>query len=329
MNSWIKRLVLLAVCLGILPVWTPAPLIYRPGEGWSYEPVGGGKWVRNRAKDQLEAAQAAFEERNYRTAVKAARRTVKVWPLSDYAPEAQYLLARSYEELGQDERAFREYQKLLETYPKIESYQEVLTRQKEIANRFLNGQWFRLWGYIPIPPSMDKTTEMYEKLIASGPFSEVAPEAQMNIGLAREKQSNFPEAVKAYEKAADRYHDQQEVAAAALFKAGLAYQRQARRAEYDQSLASQAIATFTDFLVLYPDHERAEEAREIISELRTEQARGSFEIARYYEKRKQWEGALVYYNEVLLKDASSKYADQARHRIMELQKRATRQTARR
>jgi outer membrane protein assembly factor BamD len=326
MNSWMKRVVLLVFCFGLLPVWTPAPLIYRPGEGWTYEPVGGGKWIRNRAQEQLQVAQEGYEEGNYRRAMRAARRTVKIWPLSDHAPEAQYVLARSLEALGQDERAFREYQRLLENYPKAANYQEVLQRQQEIANRFLQGKWLRLWGYIPIPPSMDKTTEMYEKVIGNGPFSDVAPEAQMNIGRAREKQSKFAEAVKAYEKAADRYHDQRELAADALFKAGLAYQKQARKAEYDQSLASQAIATFTDFLALYPGHERADEARQIIQEMRVEQARGSFEIARYYERKRNLEGALVYYNEVLLKDPESRFAAEARHRIEELQKRMARGT---
>ena len=56
------RLVLIAVCLLAFPVSSPAPLVYRPGEGWTYEPVGGGAgWQRPRAKEQLEVAQAAFD----------------------------------------------------------------------------------------------------------------------------------------------------------------------------------------------------------------------------------------------------------------------------
>ena len=133
---------------------------------------------------------------------------MRVWPLSDYAPQAQYLLARCLEERGQDEQAFKAYQALLEKYPKAINYEEVLQRQYEIANRYLDGKWFRLWGYVPFFPSMDKTSEMYEKVIKNGPYSEVAPQAQMSIGAAREKQSNYPQAVKAYEKAADVYHDQ-------------------------------------------------------------------------------------------------------------------------
>ena len=48
--------------------------------------------------------------------------------------------------------------KLLEKYPKVENYDEVLQRQFVIANRYLGGQWFKLWGYVPFFPSMDKTS---------------------------------------------------------------------------------------------------------------------------------------------------------------------------
>jgi len=283
--------------------------------------VGGGAWEKSRAKDQLDVAEAAFAKKDYRIAFKAARRVVKRWPLSDYAPRAQYLIGRVYEAQNKDERAFKAYQALLEKYPKMDNYQEVLHRQFDICSRFLGGQWFKLWGYIPFFPSMDKTANMLEKLVKNGPYSDVAPQAQMSIGAAREKQKDFPKAVKAYERAADVYHDDKAVAADAQFKAGLAYNRQAKRAEYDQSVAGKAISTFSDFNSLYPEDQRVPQAQEYIKSLRTEQARGSYEIARYYEKKGRWNGALIYYNDVITKDESSQYAADARHRIERLKSR--------
>lgn len=309
----------------VLPFRSPAPLIYTPGEGWVYEPVGGeGKWQRTRAKDQLIVAQDAFDKKDYSLAAKAAHRTVTVWPLSDYAPQAQYLVGRCYEARGLDERAFNEYQKLLEKYPKAIVYDDVLKRQYEIANRFLAGEWFRIWGYIPFFPSMEKTADLYQKIVKNGPYSEIAPQAQMKIGEAREKQSNYPAAVKAYERAADRYNDRPEIAADALFKQALAYNQQAATAEYDQNTAAQAIATFTDFMTLFPNDERVSEAQKIIADLRTEQARGNLEIAKYYEKNHHWASAKIYYNEVVnltLNEPNSAYAVQARERLDALNQR--------
>lgn len=317
------RLGCVALCLLGFAYRSPAPLVYKPGEGWTYEKPGEtGSWQKTRAKDQLEVAKDAFEKKNYDLAMKASKRVVNNWPLSDYAPEAQYMIGRCYEEQDQDEKAFKQYQKLIEKYPKTASANEVLNRQFQIANRFLGGQWFKLWGYIPLPPSMDKVAGMYEQVVKNGPYSEVGPKAQINVGEAREKQKDYHAAVKAYERAADRYVDQQQVASDALYKAGQAYMKEAKTSEYDQTVASKAIATFSDFATLHPNDGRVPETATKIESLKTEQARGSFETAKFYEKRKKWKAAMIYYNEVLRLDATSSYAELARQRIDEIKKRA-------
>src|SRR6266850_218673 len=146
MNRRFAFLFLVTISVALFPYRSPAPLVYVPGEGWTYEPVGSvGKWQRTRSKDQLDVGQNAFNQQDYAVALKAAHRVTRVWPLSDHAPQAQYLIGRCYEAKHNDERAFKEYQKVLEKYPKSESVKDVLQRQYVIASRFLGGQWFKLW----------------------------------------------------------------------------------------------------------------------------------------------------------------------------------------
>jgi outer membrane assembly lipoprotein YfiO len=320
MKRQFVRLLLIALFVLAFPFRSPAPFVYRPGEGWTYEPVGEGKWTRTRAKDQLDVAQAAFDKKDYGLALKAARRVVRVWPLSDYAPQAQYLAGRCLEAEGKDEKAFDEYQKVLEKHPKLSNYHEIVQRQYDIANKYYSGKWFRLWGYIPYP-SRDRTADMYAKIVKTGPYSEVAPQAQLKIGSVREKQKNYPSAVKAYETASDRYHDRPEIASDATYRAALAWNKQAQTAEYDQTTAGQSIATFTDFMALYPTDPRVPDAQKKISSLKTEQARGNFQTAKFYEKYHKWKGAMVYYNEVLVQDPNSPYAAEAQKRIAVLKER--------
>jgi DNA uptake lipoprotein len=134
----------------------------------------------------------------------------------------------------------------------------------------------------------------------------------------------FREAVKAYEKAADRYHDKPDIASEALFKAGFAYYKQAKKAEYDQSVAGQAISTFDDFVTLYPDDPRSREAQNLKGALKTEQSRGSFDNAEFYEKHGKLASAKIYYNDVvslLLSEPNSRYYVQARERIDSINRR--------
>jgi outer membrane protein assembly factor BamD len=298
-------------------------LIYAPGEGWYYEPAGSNaKWTRTRAKDQLEVAEEAFKNQDYSTALHAAHRLLKIWPLSDYAPRAQYLIARCLETQGRDEAAFDNYQQILKKYPRTDNYDEILWRQYEIANRFYGGEFFRIfWGYLPLYTSMDETAKMYGKIVANGPYSGVAPHAQLQIGAAREKEKNYAEAVKAYQTAADRYSSQPAIAADAMYRWAIAYQKQATKAEYDQGKAGQAIAAYTDFITVFPDDKRVAEAQKAIVLLKAEQVRGSFIVAQFYENSKtlsamqRRNGAIVYYNEVLQLNPNSPYAAQARERI--------------
>jgi len=309
---------LIAVGVTLVPFRAPAPLVYTPGEGWTYEAVGGvGKWKRETAKEQMAVTQAAYDRRDYTLARKSAVRLVQNWPLSDYAPNAQYMVGLCREAEHDDERAFKEYQKVFDTYPRSDKLEDVLRRQYEIGLRFLGGQRFKLWGLFPFLPDMDKTAGMFEKIVNSGPYSTVGPSAQLRIGAARERQKNYPEAVAAYERAADRYHDLPVIAADALYRAGLAYSKQAQTAAYDQGTAGQAIATFTDFMTLFPNDPRVSEAKQIITQLKEEQARGNYMIATFYEGQKRWNGALIYYNAV---GPNSRYTPEALQRMEQIQK---------
>jgi outer membrane protein assembly factor BamD len=313
----------IAAFVALIPLRSPAPLIYTPGEGWYYEPYGTtAKWQRDRAKDQLDVAEQAFTNHDYAVTLHAAHRIVKVWPLSDYAPRAEYLIGRCLEAAGKDEAAFNAYEAIIQKYPRSGDYEEVLSRQYQIANRFLAGEWFRVfWQMIPLYPSMDQTADMFNKIVNNGPYSDVAPHAQLRIGAAREKQKSYDDAVKAYEAAADRYHDQPTIAADALYREGVAWQKQAATAEYDQSTAAQAIEAYTDFETLFPDDKRVPDAQKAIVALKAVQVHGNFEIAQFYEKSKtltaeeRRDGAVVYYNEVLQLDPNSPYAAQAKQRL--------------
>ena len=329
MNRRFIFLLLLAAGAMLAPFRAPAPLYYTPGEGWYYEPYGQkADWQRPRAKDQLAVAEQAFTNKNYNVTLHAAHRVVRVWPLSDYAPRAEYLIGRCLETSGRDEAAFNAYQAIIKKYPHSDSYEEVLWRQYEIASRFLGGEWFRVWGTIPLYPSMDETAKLFSNIVTNGPYSDVAPHAQLRIGAAREKQKDYPEAVKAYAIAADRYYNQPVIAADALYREGVAYQKQASTAEYDQGTAAQAIAAYTDFITLFPNDPRVWDAQNAIGPLKTQQVEGNFKIAQFYERNKvlnaeqRRDGALVYYNEVLQLDPNSPYAAQARQRIAQLKPRA-------
>ncbi len=326
--AWRKSLFILLVFLSATE-WCPAPFVFTPGEGWRYDSPGDDSgWRADRAKDQLEITKLAIEANDGLLALRSAKRLLAVWPLSDYAPDAQFYSGVALTMRQMDEKAFDEFQVLIDIYPKSSRYEEALKQQFDIATRFMNGQRKRIfWGRVPLFKSRKTAVKMYEQLIKNGPYTDFAAQAQINIGKSHEKREGFllsfsekfTDAAIAYEQAAFRYFDRPEIAANALFMAGNAYFAQARSGEYDQGHSEKAILAYEDFMAMFPEDERKEKASENIAVLRDEQSRGAFLIGRFYEKKNALKAALIYYNEAISKDPTSDFAEKSRQKIAKLQ----------
>jgi outer membrane protein assembly factor BamD len=297
-----------------LPTNCPAPLVWRKGEGWSYERAG--VTTASNPREQLEIARKFQEKKNYDNAVGAYRRLLARWPTSSAAQEARLGLGQSLVGLGYLYKGFKEYQNLIEKHPNSPYFDTVLERQYEIGCRFLAGEKHRVWRF-RIFSGFDKAIEVFEHVVKNGPYSKVGPEAQFRIGLAYEKQKDYISAVHAYEKILERY-PKLPIVEDAQFEIGWAYMKEAGRSEYDQNNANQAVGAFSDFLLRFPDSNKVKRAEELRVDLKQEQSRGLFQIGQFYEKRKNYKAAMIYYNEVIEQNPKSDWAGTAQKKLTAL-----------
>lgn len=294
---------------------SPAPLIYRPGEGWEVE---GRDTVEETSKEQLDKGTKYEEEGKLEEAKDAYRALVKAWPLSPNAPEGQFRYAVMLFKLYDFQISFKEFQKCAERYPDSEHFDDILKYQYDIACLFLAGERQKVWK-IPTLPSMDKTVEMFEQVINNGPYSYVAPMAQLKIGFAREKQHQWNEAVKAYQELIRKY-PKSDLADDAQFQIGYAYMLASKEADYDQTATNRSITAFQDYITKYPKSEKIEQARENIQKLKLEQARGIMTVGQFYDREKNYDAALIYYNSVIQKFPSSEIEKRAAERVEEIKR---------
>src|ERR1700742_3615902 len=75
-----------------------AELVWRPGEGWSDE--SGGDVSASSSRDQLELAHKLEAQGQRDSALKAYKSLVRRWPLSFFAPEAQFRIGKILEDEG-------------------------------------------------------------------------------------------------------------------------------------------------------------------------------------------------------------------------------------
>ncbi|HUB68541.1 MAG TPA: outer membrane protein assembly factor BamD [Candidatus Methylacidiphilales bacterium] len=303
---------LLAVALA-LPA--RATLTWIPGEGWS-DDSSGTDATASSSRDQLELAHKAEAEGRRDDALKAYKALLRRWPLSFFAPEAQFRVGKLLEDEADFASAFKAFQIMVQKYPSSDYFEQALGEQYRIANLYLAGEPQRIWK-IPVGPSMDHTVELYQQVIKNAPYGTYAAQCQFNIGLAREQQRRYTDAVDAYQLVIDNY-PMSSVAANAQYQIGYAWMRASTSGDYDMGAAKKAVDAFQDFLVRYPDSDKAVQAQENIQKLGQHQTQGAFAVAKFYETQHQPRAAFIYYNEVIREDPNGPQAQLAKKRIQEL-----------
>ena len=291
-----------------------AALVWRPGEGWVDE--GGEIAAATSSREQLEVGNRFFEKGDYDSAIKAYRSLLRRWPLSFMAPEAQYKIGLCLEKRGAFWDAYRAYNTMLQKYPNSNFFDQALERQMAIGNLYLAGERRRLLK-IPLGADYQKAVDIFEGIVRTAPFSRLAPKAQYKAGLARENMGQYIEAVSAYNRVLERY-PADDIADDAQYQIGFAWLRASQKSDYDQSAAQKALEAFEEFLIRYPSSEKAPQARQHINRLKGLSSESSLNIARFYEKQRNYEAAYIYYNDVIQQMPDSPDARIAESKIEKL-----------
>ena len=310
----LRPLLLGLVALTLLTSFAQATLVWRPGEGWSDE--SGSDVSASSSRDQLELAHKLEAQGQRDAALKAYRALLRRWPLSFFAPEAQFRVGKILEDEGDFYNSFQAFQKMVTKYPSSDYFEQALDEQYRIANLYLAGEPQRIWK-IPVGPSMERTIEMYQRVIKNAPYGTYAPQCQFNIGLARENQRKYTDAVDAYQTVLDNYPSSS-VAANAQYQIGYAWMKSCQLGDYDMGAAKKAVDAFQDYLVRYPESDKAVQAQENIRKLGVKQTQGAYDVAKFYETQHDTRAAFIYYNEVVKEDPDSAQAQLAKKRIQEL-----------
>ncbi len=91
--------------------------------------------------------------------------------------------------------------------------------------------------------------------------------------------------------------------------------RQSREGSYDRAASVKAREAFEDFVNRYPNSEKVPLAKENMRLLQGGVVKGSLDVAKFYDKTKQYRAAVSYYNEVIQQQPGTPDADFAKARI--------------
>jgi outer membrane protein assembly factor BamD len=158
---------------------------------------------------------------------------------------------------------------------------------------------------------------MFTDIVKHAPFHQLAPMAQFNVGQALEKQKKVPEAVAAYREVISRYPGDP-VAHDAQYQLGYVQFQETRTGSYNEQTRQQAKESFEEYMNRQPKSEKTAQARENIKALTGAEIKNTMEIAKFYDKTKNYKAAVVYYNEVIRSAPGGAESEHARQRIEKL-----------
>jgi outer membrane protein assembly factor BamD len=274
--------------------------------------------------DEASAFQAAedfYAAKNYEGALGTYKRFLKAYPSSKLASKAQLQIADILLLQGRWNAAFEAYQTLITRYPDTPEFEGAVARQVLIANSYLDMRKVMVLGYgVPVPgiTGAEQAAKMYEKILKNAPYSIYAPITQFNLGLAFQRGRKIKEAREAYQKVLDKYPNS-DVCDDALYQIAYIYM-QLGLTSSSQDLSALVLAreTFEDFLLQYPQSEKAPQARDNLKTIGNTEAGNLMDIAKWYDWSKDYKAAVIYYNDVVRKQPRTHDAELAKTRIEEL-----------
>lgn len=268
------------------------------------------------AAQELRRGEALENAGKLDAALKVFREIVKSDSLTAAAPKAQYHIGHILARKGDYPTAFKAYSEYTTRYPSGTDFDAVIQAQFDIAKMYLGGKKTKVLG-VAVAPAYKRSEEMFADIVKRAPFHRLAPLAQFNVGQALEKQSNVPDAITAYKEVISRYPGDP-VAHDAQYQLGYVQLKEAQTGSYNQQTRQQAVESFEEYVNRQPKSEKSTQARENIKALTAAELKNTVEIAKFYDKTKNYKAAAVYYNEVVKSAPGSRESDASRKRLEEL-----------
>ncbi len=281
------------------PISSHAYWVWSPEQGKFINPEGAAE---NTADEAYNRAMKLYKDKNLKEAAEKIQEILKKSPNSKIAPEALYRLGVIYEEMSDYLKAFKQYKKLLESYPSSDRFNEVVEREFRIGNVFFSGKKAKFSG-MEILPALPNAAKVFDHIVKTAPYSEYGDKAQFQLGLTYKKMGKFGQSVEAFQGLIDQ-HPQSELVAQARYQlAETSYQRSAVEVR-DQRALDEASKKVDSFLTRYGDSASAEEAAKLRQAIDEKNAQKNYRVGVYYEKENYLDSALIYYA-----DVSKRYPD--------------------
>jgi outer membrane assembly lipoprotein YfiO len=273
---------------------------------WKWTPQTG-RWINEKRMPketpelQVDYARSLMLQGDLKKAFRETDKFVSFYGDGEYADQNQFLRGEIRMAQGKYMDAAKEFQQVVAAYPDSELYSEVIAKQYEIGDIYyahgeanLDKGWWRLFRKRPFR----KSIEVYTMVIDNQPFTDEAAEAQYKVGLCHFTLEEYIEAAFEYQRVIEDYASSDWVDEAS-YGLAMCYYESSLPPDYDQAPSYLTIQAVEDFKVRFPGDNRVADLEEKAAEVRERIATQRLQTAQFYEKRRRFDSARIYYNVVI------------------------------
>jgi outer membrane protein assembly factor BamD len=270
------------------------------------------------AQRLLEEGVTYQEAGSYKKALGRFKKVYKKYPRSSAAPEAYFRTGEIQVIRGYPQKAFEAFDAILRAYPNYGRFNDLVRKQYEIATAMTEGQRTKIFGMKAFP-NKDKGLTYYQRMVFNAPHSDYAPLAFMNMADLMIRRRHYTEATLVLDKLITAYPNSI-VTSDAYLRMGQTLEKTVIGPHYDQHATKESINHYEDFLILYPRDPNVGQAEDGLARMQEMEARSRIVMADfYYDKRKRYQAARVFYNEAITLAPTSQIAETARERLAQLE----------
>ncbi|OED37227.1 hypothetical protein AB834_02040 [PVC group bacterium (ex Bugula neritina AB1)] len=251
--------------------------------------------VKGTAEDQFLWAKKFYEEGEYKKALKGFQKLMKKYPRSRYSPEAGFLSGSCLMNLGQYYDAYLIFQKVLKKYPGFSQVEEIVKKQVQIGNHYFYKKGFNI-GKVTFPKNNDHAIEIFQGIIENSPYGEYAPYAHFYLAESYRLINRFEDAIRMYEALIDKF-PKSEYVAESRYKIILSSSHFVTKDGYTEKDLDEAKLEFEIYMKKHAKTARGHIAQKEIDDLNQKDAQKILETAQWYEKKKKYKAALLYYRD--------------------------------
>jgi outer membrane protein assembly factor BamD len=298
-----------------LPSGVGASVVFKPKEGVHYR-APGDEEMSGSAQQLFERAQAAERGGDAKGAIKLYRKIYTKYSHDALTAGAVYRMAQLQEQTNNPLGAAQSYAVLVEKFPKSERFEEAIEAMFRIGEVYLNGKKQKVLG-VPVKSGTSQAALIFTMIIRTAPYGKYTARAQFDLGRAKEKANENEAAIAAYQSVVEKFPNDP-IAVDAQYQIGYIWSKASTSGTYDPAAATNAKTAFEDFLARYPNSEKSKQAKQNLNQMEHKQTSTAYDIAKFYDKQKQYRAAAIYYNEVIRQQPGSEEGEKAKKRISEL-----------